>query len=65
MATRRSKLFTMRISEEEMEFWRDAATEQGYTNLSDFIRDAVSEKIEIWQENQTEWELEQESFWND
>ena len=55
---KRTKTYQLRVSEEELQAWKDAALDQRYMNLSDFIRDAIEEKIEIWSENQEEGYLD-------
>lgn len=52
MSDKKSKTYQLRVSVEELQRWKDAAIDQRYMNLSDFIRDAINEKIEIWEENQ-------------
>ena len=49
---KRKKLYNFRVSEDELKLWKEAAIDQRYMNLSDFIRDAILEKIEFWEENQ-------------
>ena len=64
MIDKKTKLYNLRVSEEELQFWRDAALDQRYMNLSDFIRDAINEKIEIWEESQEDWDENNEILWN-
>lgn len=52
MAEKKDKLFNLRVSKEELQTWKEAALDQRYMNLSEFIRDAIEEKIESWQELQ-------------
>lgn len=56
---KKTKSFTLRVSEDDWKRIKDAAIDQRYMNLSEFIRDAINEKIEIWEENQEEdsWAL--------
>lgn len=58
-AEKKTKSFTLRVSEDDWKRIKDAAIDQRYMNLSEFIRDAINEKIEIWEENQEEdpWDL--------
>lgn len=58
-AEKKTKSFTLRVSEDDWKRIKDAAIDQRYMNLSEFIRDAINEKIEIWEENQEEdsWAL--------
>lgn len=49
---KKKKLYNLRVSEEELRLWKEAALDQRYMNLSEFIRDAITEKIEFWEENQ-------------
>lgn len=49
---KKNKLYNLRVSEEELKLWKEAALDQRYMNLSEFIRDAITEKIEFWEENQ-------------
>lgn len=49
---KKDKTYQFRVSAEELKTWKEAAIDQRYMNLSDFIRDAIREKIEFWQESQ-------------
>lgn len=49
---KKNKTYQIRVTEDELRFWKEAALDQRYMNLSDFIRDAINEKIEFWNENQ-------------
>ena len=55
MAIEKTRIVSLRISEEDYERYRNAMIDQRCTNLSQFIRDAIEEKIEIWQENQEDF----------
>lgn len=61
---KKKKLYNLRVSEEELQFWKNAALDQRYMNLSDFIRDAINEKIEIWEESQEDWDKNNKILWN-
>lgn len=64
MIDKKTKLYNLRVSEEELQFWKEAALDQRYMNLSDFIRDAINEKIEIWEESQEDWDENSDILWN-
>ena len=55
MVEKKRKTYQIRVTEDELQTWKEAALDQRYMNLSDFIRDAISDKIEFWQENQDEF----------
>lgn len=52
MAEKKRKTYQLRVAEDELKAWKEAALDQRYMNLSEFIRDAIEEKIEFWEENQ-------------
>ena len=54
MAVEKTKTISLRVSEEDYNRYRDAMLDQRCTNLSQFVRDAIEEKIEFWQENKEE-----------
>lgn len=46
MAEKKDKTYQLRVSKDELQAWKEAALDQRYMNLSEFIRDAIEEKIE-------------------
>lgn len=54
MAVEKTKTISLRVSEEDYNRYRDAMIDQRCTNLSQFVRDAIEEKIEFWEENKEE-----------
>lgn len=47
MAEKKRKTYQLRVAEDELRSWKEAALDQRYMNLSEFIRDAIEEKIEF------------------
>lgn len=41
----KEKFIKVRVTEEEMQNYKDAALDQRYANFSQFVRDALDEKI--------------------
>lgn len=58
MEEQKKKIINFRVTEDELKDWKEAALDQRYANFSQFIRDAIEEKIEIWRENQGDFEYE-------
>lgn len=54
MAIEKTKVISLRVSEEDYQRYRDAMIDQRCTNMSQFVRDAIEEKIEFWRETQEE-----------
>ena len=50
MAEVKDKKYQIRVTEAELNAWKEAALDQRYMTLSEFIRDAINEKIESWKE---------------
>lgn len=52
MEEQKKKIINFRVTADELKDWKEAAIDQRYANFSQFIRDAIEEKIEFWRENQ-------------
>lgn len=55
MVTEKTRTISLRVSEQDYNRYRDAMLDQRCTNLSQFVRDAIEEKIEMWQENKDDY----------
>ena len=44
--------FRIRVTKSDLQRWKEAALDQRYANFSQFVRDAIEEKIESWNELQ-------------